>query len=122
MQVTQRSFSPILRPMGFSPNGGPPPEKPEKLDKAVLGGQIAGGLALGAGLGYVGLDLGMRIGLTNGMHALGGHPAAQLFSLFVVGLPQAMLGAAIGGGLGAAVGVGAGAYLGGKVGEHFSHG
>ena len=114
MQVTQRSFSPILRPMGFSPNGGPPPEKPEKLDKAVLGGQIAGGLALGAGLGYVGLDLGMRIGLTNGMHALGGHPAAQLFSLFVVGLPQAMLGAAIG--------VGAGAYLGGKVGEHFSHG
>jgi hypothetical protein len=88
----------------------------------VLGGQIAGGLAGGAGLGYVGLDLGMRVGLTNGMHALGGHPAAQIFSLFVVGLPQAMLGAVIGGGVGAAVGVGAGAYLGGKVGEHFSGG
>lgn len=115
MQVTQRSFSPILRPLS-GPPGGPPPEK--GLDKAVLGGQIAGGL----GLGYVGLDLGMRIGLTNGMHALGGHPAAQLFSLFVVGLPQAILGATIGGALGAATGVGAGAYLGGKVGEHFSKG
>ena len=114
MQVSQRSFSPILRPLSRG-GGGEPPIR----DKAVLGGQIAGGLGLGLGLGYVGLDLGMRIGLTNGMHALGGHPAAQLFSLFVVGLPQAMLGAAIGGGLGVATGVGVGAYLGGKIGEHF---
>lgn len=119
MQIKQRSFSPILRPMNFQPQGDPPPEK---LDKAVLGGQIAGGLALGAGLGYLGMDLGIRVGLSNGMSALGGHPAAQILSLFVVGLPQAVLGAAIGGGLGAAVGVGTGAYLGGKIGEHFSHG
>ena len=121
MQVSQRSFSPILRPLSRPPQDpqGPPPEK---FDKAVLGGQIAGGLGLGLGLGYVGLEHGMRVGLTNGMHALGGHPAAQLFSLFVVGLPQAILGASIGGALGAATGVGAGAYLGGKIGEHFSKG
>ena len=119
MHVNQRSFSPILRPLSGPPQGGPPPEK---CDKLVLGGQIAGGLGLGLGLGYAGMDLGIRIGLSNGMQALGGHPAAQLLSLFVVGLPQAVLGAAIGGGLGAATGVGVGAYLGGKVGEHFSKG
>ena len=103
-----------------NPQGGPPVPPPEKLDKAVLTGQILGGLGAGLGLGYVGMDLGLRLGMDSGMKALGSHPAAQILALLTVGVARGVIGAGVGGALGLAAGGGIGAWAGGKVGEHIA--
>ena len=120
MQVTTSPHSTILRPLS-----GPPPDpqdpSPDKLDKAVLTGQIIGGLGAGLGLGYLGMDLGLRLGMECGMRAMGTNPLAQVLGIFTVGLARGIVGAGIGGALGAATGIGLGMWLGGKAGGHFSH-
>lgn len=119
MKIAQHIPSPFARPLG----GGqpqPPGEPPEKLDKAVLAGRIVGGLGVGLGLGYVGMDLGLRLGMDCGMKAFGPHPAAQILALLTVGVARGVVGAGIGGALGMTAGGGIGCWLGGKVGQQLS--
>lgn len=89
----------------------------EPIDKAELAGNIVGGLSLGAGLGYLGLEAGLRIGMEYGAGLLGSHPLAQVLSILTFGVQYGVLGAAAGGAVAATVGIAAGAYLGGKVGK-----
>jgi hypothetical protein len=86
----------------------------EPCDKAELTGQILGGAVAGAGLGYLGLELGMRWGLEYGMSLMGPHPAMQVLGLLTFGLQYGVLASALGGAVGATTGVLLGGWLGGK--------
>lgn len=120
MQVTRLPqagiTAPQIKTLNFQPQDTPPPDPP--LDKTVLTGQVLGGLALGAGLGYAGMSLGAQMGMSYGAGALGGHPALQLLAIFAAGIPYAILGAAVGGSLGATAGIVGGAWAGGKIAEN----
>ena len=122
MQVTRTPHSgpaPRITSFKFESPDAPPPEPP--IDKAVLTGQVLGGLALGAGLGYAGMSLGAQLGMSYGVNALGGHPAMQILAVFAAGIPYAILGATVGGAVGASAGIVGGAWAGGKIADSFKN-
>lgn len=92
-----------------------------ECDKAVLTGQILGGLTTGLALGYAGLEAGVRLGFESGAQALGNHPAFQVLSVFTVGIVRAVIGAAVGAAAGATVGAGVGIWAGGALAEKLCH-
>lgn len=93
----------------------------EPIDKAELTGSVLGGLTCGAGLGYLGMELGMRWGMEYGMGLLGSHPLAQVLALLTLGIQYGVLGAVAVGAVGATAGVAVGMYLGGKAGKALGH-
>lgn len=81
-----------------------------KDDLKAGGYGLAGGLALGAGGGYLGLNLGMEFGM-QALDAFGSNPLAKSLGLIVtlpISIAYGAAGMAAGVALGGAVGVGAG--------------
>ena len=114
-----------LHPASYSPSARPsvsPAEKrseeqvsPDRFTRDDLytgGAALAGGLTLGAGGAYLGLGLGIEVGMRSVQ--LGGGPVGALLGV-LVSLPVAMaygvIGCAAGGAVGAVTGMAAGVGL-----------
>lgn len=117
MQVT--SFKPHATFTPSTPRQAQPQPPEDELTTANLVGGALGATGLGLGLGYVGLELGMRAGMEYGVSLWGPHPLAQVFGIFTTGLAYGVLFASAGAATGVAVGGTAGAFLGSAIADHF---
>ncbi|MGE0490003.1 MAG: hypothetical protein AB7S38_12425 [Vulcanimicrobiota bacterium] len=117
MQVT--SFKPHATFTPSTPRQAQPQPPEDELTTANLVGGALGATGLGLGLGYVGLELGMRAGMEYGISLWGPHPLAQVFGIFTTGLAYGVLFASAGAAAGVAVGGTAGACLGSAIADHF---
>ena len=119
MQIASRPPQSNIRLTNFKGPDAPDPQDPKDglHTRRIIGG-LAGGTVAGLGLGYLGMELGMRVGLNAAIGTFGPSAAGQIISVFVPGLQYMMLGAAVGGAAGVAAGGALGGYLGCTLAKH----